>query len=35
MTGGEPLPRTAEREGSVLLARNEITITQARYPANR
>jgi mannose-6-phosphate isomerase-like protein (cupin superfamily) len=35
ITGGEPLPRTAEREGSILLSRNEITITHARYTAGQ
>lgn len=32
---GEPLVRSAEREGSILLARKQITITHARYAAGQ
>jgi mannose-6-phosphate isomerase-like protein (cupin superfamily) len=34
-TEGERLGRTAEREGSILLARKQITITHARYAAGQ
>jgi quercetin dioxygenase-like cupin family protein len=35
ITEGEPLLRTVEREGSILLAREQITITHARYAAGQ
>ena len=35
LTEGEPVLRNAEREISVLLAREEITITYARYSAGQ
>lgn len=35
ITEGEPLLRSAEREGSILLARKQITITHARYAAGQ
>jgi quercetin dioxygenase-like cupin family protein len=35
ITEGEPLLRTAERAGSILLARKKITITHARYAAGQ
>src|SRR5437588_8232410 len=33
ITGGEPILRRAKREISLLLARDEVTITHARYSA--
>jgi hypothetical protein len=33
MTDGEPILRGEEREISILVARGEVTITHARYPA--
>ena len=35
ITEGEPLVRSAEREGSILLAREQITITHARWAAGQ
>ena len=35
LSGGEPVVRRAEREISILLAREEITITHARYSAGQ
>jgi len=35
LTGGEPVLRNAQREISILLAREEITITHARYSARQ
>ncbi|HYB25491.1 MAG TPA: cupin domain-containing protein [Solirubrobacteraceae bacterium] len=35
LTGGEPVLRNAQREISILLAREEITITHARYSAGQ